>query len=71
MRRKNYNWTPRYKQVAQNEAADLQASMASLTIWISEHPNADPELINLFNKKIDLMMEMHDLCTEIINFGTK
>lgn len=68
--RKHYNREPRYKDVARNEAADLEASIASLSLWISEHPNADAGLIELFNRKIDVMLEYHDLCTEIINYNT-
>lgn len=66
--RKHYNREPRYKDVARNEAAELEQRIAGLTIFIKEHPGIDSELMELFNRKIDKMLEMHDLCTEIINY---
>lgn len=66
--RKHYNREPRYKDVARNEAAEMEQRIAGLSLWVSEHPNADSGLLELFNQKIDLMLKMHDLCTEIINY---
>lgn len=66
--RRHYTREPRYKDIARNEAAEMEASIASLTIFIKEHPGIDSDLLELFNRKIDKMLEMHDLCTEIINY---
>jgi len=61
-----YHYTSRYKQVAQNEAADLLFNMDSLSKWISNHLDADPELINLFNEKIEKQKELYDILEKII-----
>lgn len=71
MARTYYKREPMYKHVSRNEAAQLQANMASLSIFIHDHPNINKDLMDLFNKKIELMLQLHDLCTEIINFGNK
>lgn len=63
-----YHREPRYKDIARNEAADIQSKIASLTLFISEHPTMDGGLLDLFNRKIDLMLQYHDLLTEIINY---
>lgn len=68
-RRRFFKREPRYKDVARNEAADLQDNIAKLSLWVADHQmHADPELVELFNRKIDLMLQLHDLCTEIVNY---
>ena len=66
--RRYFKSEPRYKDVARNEAAELQDKISKLSLWIADHPYADPGLTELFNRKIDIMLQMHDLCTEIVNY---
>ena len=66
--RKMYHREPRYKDVARNEAADIQSKIAGLSLFISEHPTMDAGLLDLFNRKVEMMLQYHDLLTEIINY---
>lgn len=66
--RRFYRKEARYKDIARNEAAEMQDRMSALTLWLADHPGCDEGLRLLFNRKIDLMLEYHDLCTEIINY---
>lgn len=66
--RKLYHREPRYKDVARNEAADVQETVSRLTLFIADHPTLEPGLRELFQRKVDLLLEYHDLLTEIINY---
>ena len=67
--RKIYHYTPRYAQVAQNEAADLLFNMQSLAKFIANHPRINTELLALFNEKIERMKALYDIEEEIIKFS--
>lgn len=65
---KQYHRTPRYVQIATNDAAILQQRAVSLQEWINSNGDAPEDLKSLFQKKIDLQVKLSDVNDEIIKY---
>lgn len=67
--KRQYSREPRYKYRAKNEAARLEEQISSLQVWIADHQDeCDPELIELFWRKIEAERKLLEVESELIKF---
>lgn len=68
MKRTLYKREAWYKHIARNEAAEMQERIVRLSIWVAEHQTHNAQLLELFNKKIDAMAALQEVCDELVKF---